>query len=150
MKKIFLFLVLLIPVALHAQKKAKMDSVQVIRNSILIANVRLLEQIEIDLSVKNRFKLYQTEDMNTLLELDTKTGIVRQIHWALKSDEEDVYSINANDLSNGNDLGPNVFELYATKNMYQFILINKVNGTKWHIQWGDDKDHRWIRKIKQQ
>lgn len=148
MKRFTLIILLMLPLALFAQKKAKMDSVQVVRNSILIANIRLLEQIEMDLSLKNRYKLYQTEDMNTLLELDTKTGIVNQIHWSLKASEEKIYAINANDLSEENMIGPGVFELYATKNMYQFILINKMNGTKWHIQWGDDKDHRWIRKIK--
>lgn len=115
----------MIPLAIFAQKKAK------------------------DLSLKNRLKLYKTEDMNTMLELDTRTGVVKQIHWALKSDEEKVYTINPNDLSESAESGPNVFELYATNNMYQFILINKVNGNKWHIQWGEDKDHRWIRKIKQ-
>jgi len=134
---------------LFAQKKAKIDSVQVVRNNILIANIRLLEQIEMDLSLKNRFKIYKTEDMNTMLELDTKTGVVKQIHWALKTDEEKVYTINPNNLSESAELGPGVFELYATNNMYQFILINKMNGSKWHIQWGDDKEHRWIRKIKQ-
>lgn len=139
----------MIPLTIFAQKKAKIDSVQVVRNSILIANIRLLEQIEMDLSLKNRFKLYKTENMNTLLELDTKTGIIKQIHWALKSDEEKVYTINPNDLSESLELGPGVFELYATNNMFQFILINKINGSKWHIQWGDDKEHRWIRKIKQ-
>ena len=148
MKKINIILLLVFPLALFAQKKAKMDSVQVVRNSILIANIRLLEQIEMDLSLKNRYKLYQTEDMNTLLELDTKTGVVKQIHWSLKADEEKTYFINANDLFKENNIGPGVFDLYATKNMYQFILINKMNGTKWHIQWGDDNDHRWIRKIK--
>ena len=148
MKRFTLIILLMLPLALFAQKKAKMDSVQVVRNSILIANIRLLEQIEMDLSLKNRYKLYQTEDMNTLLELDTKTGVVKQIHWSLKADEEKIYFINANDLSEENNIGPGVFELYTTKNMYQFILINKVTGYKWHIQWGDDKDHRWIRKIK--
>ena len=149
MKRLTIIILLIIPMTLFAQKKAKIDSVQVVRNNILIANIRLLEQIEMDLSLKKRFKIYKTEDMNTMLELDTKTGVVKQIHWALKSDEEKVYTINPNDLSESAELGPGVFELYATNNMYQFILINKMNGSKWHIQWGDDKEHRWIRKIKQ-
>ena len=80
--------------------------------------------------------------MNTLLEIDTKTGMLKQIHWALKADEEKVYIINPNDLSESSESGPGLFELYPTKNMYQFIIINKANGNKWHIQWGDDKDHR--------
>lgn len=113
----------------------------------MLAKVQLLEQIENDLSVKNRYKLYQTENMYNLLELDTKTGKIKQVQWALKANEEDTFPINNEDLSSPYRYGPGTFELYPTKNLYQFILLDKTNGRKWHIQWGLDESHRWIRRI---
>ena len=51
--------------------------------SLLQANNFWLSQIETDLSSKNRFKLYKTENIYNFLELDTKTGIIRQVQWSL-------------------------------------------------------------------
>ena len=52
------------------------------------------------------------------------------------------------DLTHDARHGPGVFELYPTKNMYQFILLDKANGRTWHVQWGLEDEHRWIRRIK--
>lgn len=147
MKRLFIFMLIMLPLAGCAQKKAKIDSIQIVRDSIMLAKVQLLEQIENDLSIKNRYKLYQTENMYNLLELDTKTGKVKQVQWALKADEEDTFPINTEDLSSPYRYGPGTFELYPTKNLYQFILLDKTNGRKWHIQWGLNESHRWIRRI---
>lgn len=106
-----------------------------------------LEKIELDLSLKNRYKLYQTENIYTFLELDTKTGQIKQVQWSLDSDNEGSIIINGEDLTYGYGYGSGSFELYPTKNMYQFILLDKTNGRKWHIQWGMEDKKRWIRRI---
>lgn len=106
-----------------------------------------LEQIEIDNSLKHRYKLYQTENIYTLLQLDTKTGKIEQVQWSLDSNNEGSVTINEVDLSLGFGLGSGSFELYPTKNMYQFILLDKTNGRKWHVQWGMKATQRWIRRI---
>ena len=127
---------------------AKMDSLLARIDTLVQINNQLLQQIEIDQSLKGRFKLYQTENIYTLLQLDTKTGIIEQVQWSLKSDEEGTFTINGDDLSYGFGYGSGSFELYPTKNVYQFILINKTDGRKWHVQWGTDgRDSRWIRRI---
>lgn len=106
-----------------------------------------LEQIELDHSLKNRYKLYQTENIYTLLKLDTKTGRIEQVQWSLDSNKEGTMTINDVDLTYGYGKGSNSFELYPTKNMYQFILINKTDGKMWHVQWGMEKSKRWIQRI---
>ena len=106
-----------------------------------------LEHIELDLSLKNRYKLYQTENIYTFLQLDTKTGMIEQVQWSLDSDNEGAVTINSEDLTYGFGYGSGSFELYPTKNMYQFILLDKTNGNKWHVQWGMKSSERWIRRI---
>lgn len=110
-------------------------------------NNQLLEHLEINTSLKERYKLYQTENIYTLLQLDTKTGMIEQIQWSLDSSNEGSVTINPNNLEYGYGYGSGSFELYPTKNMYQFILIDKTNGRKWHVQWGMESDKRWIRRI---
>lgn len=99
------------------------------------------------MSLKNRYRLYETENIHTLLRLDTKTGMIDQVQWSLDSDKEGTITINGEDLTYGFGVGSGSFELYPTKNMYQFILMDKTNGRMWHVQWGFEFKKRWIQRI---
>ena len=134
-----------VPVRREAKQELIVDSLLSKIDTLLTTNNLLLEKLDIDLSLKNRYKLYQTENIYTLLQLDTKTGRIQQVQWSLDSDDEGSLSINDDDLSYG--YGSGSFELYPTKNMYQFILLDKTDGRKWHIQWGMESSKRWIRQI---
>ncbi len=123
------------------------DSLLAKIDTLLMINNQLLEHLDIDLSMKNRYKLYQTENIYTLLQLDTKTGRIKQVQWSLDSDNEGSLTINDDDLSYGHGYGSGSFELYPTKNIYQFILLDKTRGRKWHVQWGMEYAKRWIRRI---
>ena len=160
MKKVVLFLMLLATISVNAQTtkptstvkstkyEQKVDSLLSQIDTLIMINNQLLEHIDIDLSLKNRYKLYPTDNLYTLLELDSKTGRIKQVQWSLDSDSEGTFTINNDDLSFGMGYGSNSFELYPTKNMYQFILIDKTDGRKWHVQWGTGGDKsRWIRRI---
>ena len=125
----------------------RIDSTLMKIDTLLTINNGWLEHIELDCSLKNRYKLYSTENIYTFLMLDTKTGMIEQIQWSLESSEEYCVTINKRDLTLFDGYGSNTFELYPTKNIYQFILINKTSGRKWHVQWGFDSKKRWIRAI---
>lgn len=123
------------------------DSILSRVDSLIQVTNMWLEQIELDNSLKNRYKMYQTDNIYTLLQLDTKTGMIEQVQWSLESNNEGSVTINGEDLTSGYGYGSNSFELYPTKNMYQFILLDKTTGRKWHVQWGMKAAERWIRRI---
>lgn len=125
----------------------KIDSLLARIDTLVQINNVWLEQIELNQSLKGRYKLYRTENIYTLLELDTKTGKIKQVQWSLKSSEEGTFTINGDDLNFGVGHGSGTYELYPTGNMYQFILLDKTNGRKWHVQWGLGDSNRWIRRI---
>ena len=159
MKKAIFFLLLIITVDVNAQTakttptiklnkhEQKVDSILSQIDTLLMINNQLLEHLEINSSLKGRYKLYQTENIYTFLQLDTKTGIIEQVQWSLDSDNEGSVTINSDDLTYGYGYGSGSFELYPTKNMYQFILLDKTSGKKWHVQWGVERSKRWIRRI---
>ena len=66
-------------------------------DTLLMINNQLLEHLEINSSLKGRYKLYQTENLYTLLQLDTKTGKIEQVQWSLDSDKEGTFTINDED-----------------------------------------------------
>ena len=120
------------------------DSILVRLDTLLQLNNIILEDLYRNISqAKGRYKLYPTENIYTLLQLDTRTGEIEQVQWSLKSSEEGSFTINSDDLSWSNSH----FELYPTQNMYQFILLDTMNGRKWHVQWGIGDSKRWIRRI---
>lgn len=158
MKNFLFTLLTLLPLFGFAQT----DSISSIRNcSITVSEKELISHLdsivtEIDeliynsvkLSMaesRNRYKMYQTENMYNLLKLDTQTGKIEQIQWSLDENEEFSIYINSEDLSLFNSV--NSFELYPTKNMYQFILLDKFTGRTWHVQWGLSSNKRWIKRI---
>lgn len=151
MKKVLLIVAIILGVtsvfAQTKQKTVRSDSLLIRIDSLLQANNAWQEHIEIDLSLKQRYKLYQTDNIYTFLQLDTKTGMIEQVQWSLDSDNEGSVSINSDDFSYGLGYGSGSFELYPTKNMYQFILLDKTTGRKWHVQWGMEASKRWIRRI---
>lgn len=120
-------------------------------DSLITINNELLSQLEINTSLNlrdynERYKLYPTDNIYTLLQLDTKTGQIEQVQWSLDSYNEGSITINSEDLSYGYGHADS-FELYPTQNMYQLILIDKTDGRKWHVQWGMSDSARWIRRI---
>lgn len=119
-----------------ARSIQRSDSILSRVDSLIQATNMWLEQIELDNSLKNRYKMYPTDNIYTLLQLDTKTGMIEQVQWSLESSNEGSVTINGEDLTSGYGYGSNSFELYPTKNMYQFILLDKTTGRKWHVQWG--------------
>lgn len=159
MRRAVFFLLLISTININAQTaktnsnarsvkyEQKVDSLLSQIDTLLMINNQLLEHLEINSSLKGRYKLYQTENIYTLLQLDTKTGMIEQVQWSLDSDNEGSVSINSDDLTYGLGYGSGSFELYPTKNLYQFILINKTTGQKWHVQWGMESSKRWIRRI---
>jgi hypothetical protein len=128
-------------------QQTQKTSPKVITDSLLRINNSWLEQIDFDISLKQRYKLYQTENTYIFLELDTKTGIIKQVQLSLDSNNEGCITINNEDLTYGLGYGSGSFELYPTKNMFLFILLDKTNGRKWHVQWGMETANRWIRRI---
>lgn len=153
MRRFFAFIALFF-IATVAVAQTQLSNQQIQKDSVLNRieglvqiNNAWLEQIELGYSLKQRYKLYQTENIYTLLQLDTKTGMIEQVQWSLDSKNEGSVTINGDDLNYGFGYGSGSFELYPTRNMYQFILLDKTSGRKWHVQWGMETEKRWIRRI---
>ena len=93
----------------------------------------------------SRYKIYPTENIYNVLKLDTGTGQIEVLQWSLEQSKEGIYTLNSEDLSYYDK--PGTFELYPTKNMFQFLLLDKALGRTWHVQWGFEAADVWIRRI---
>lgn len=93
------------------------------------------------------FKLYPTNNVWTFIKLDTRNGKMWQVQYSIKGSdyrfesalsELDLTSVADDDAVNGR------FELYPTQNNYNFILLDRVKGTTYQVQWSIDEENRGI------
>ena len=141
MKKLLLIFTL-VSISMSGCSQSKQNET---RDSTLAQVVKLLEDIQSNVSNSDRYKLYPTENIYNFLKLDTATGRIYQVQWSLDDGNEGSVTINSNNLSNEAKNG--TFELYPTKNIYQFLLLDKVTGRQWHVQWWLESTKRWIVRI---
>lgn len=95
----------------------------------------------------NRYETYPTTNFNTILKLDTSTGELWQVHIAVDSKAVRAqYGINYFPLTDAPQNGR--FKLQATGNMYNFVLMDTIDGRVWQVQWSFNADERVILPIK--
>lgn len=91
--------------------------------------------------VAPRFKLYQTENMYILLKLNTATGAIWMLQYEMNDRKAALVPIAERDAAWVDEEGrPGRFELYPTKNMYTFIMLDTEKGTTYQVQWNTDLD----------
>ena len=90
------------------------------------------------------YKLYPTENMWTFLKLDTRTGRVWQVQYATSGKNYGEVIVNDKDLTFGDNGAAGRFELYPTKNIYTFMLLDKKNGVVAQLQWSMSIEDRGI------
>lgn len=115
-----IFCSLLITLGATAQSKLGSQTTKIAKDSTLIKIHDLLEDVDFRIHGLDRYKLYPTENIYNFLQLDTSTGKIDVVQCSLDDGKEGSVTLNDEDLSL--DTGCGTFELYPTKNMYQFIL----------------------------
>ncbi len=91
------------------------------------------------------YQLYPTQNYWTFIKLDTRNGKMWQIHFSIKENENRGQLIlNSSPLVFTTDEIKGRFALYPTQNMYNFLLLDKISGDLWQVQWSMDIKNRGI------
>ena len=127
---LLLLLLLFIPFISFSQEiKSKVD------NGILSIN----KQETID-----KFKLYRTDNMWTFLKLDTSSGEIWQVQYSVNKDLQGEVVLNSVKFAFGDDMQNGRFQIYNTKNHFNFLLLDSVDGSLWQFQWGLKEESRGL------
>jgi hypothetical protein len=91
------------------------------------------------------YQLYPTSNIWTFLKLDTRNGRIWQVHFSVNN-EESQGELVLNDLELATKENQTIgrFTLYPTTNIYNFLLLDKIDGTVIQIQWSFDSKNRGI------
>lgn len=91
------------------------------------------------------FRLFATRNMYTFIKLNTRNGQMWQVQWSTKGSDyrfettlSNISRVIKDEERNGR------FFLYPTTNIYNFILLDQIDGRTWQVQWGKEGDRMVI------
>lgn len=90
------------------------------------------------------YQLFPTTNMWTFLKLDTRNGKIWQVQYSTEANERFETYLSLLSLVDESKYENGRFTLYATKNMWNFILLDQIDGTTWQVQWSQDSENRGI------
>ena len=94
-----------------------------------------------------RYKLYPTSNMWNFLKLDTKTGMIWQVQYSIKDKKERFeVPLNTVNIAKAFKKWERVgrYALLPTQNMYNFILLDQLDGETFQVQWSFDENGRFV------
>ena len=97
-----------------------------------------------------RYQLFKTQNMWTFLKLDTMTGQIWQVQFSIKGSDyrfETALDTNPRISEYFDEAICGRFTLYATDNMYNFILLDQIDGRCWQVQWSTEPENRGVLRI---
>jgi hypothetical protein len=93
------------------------------------------------------YRLFSTRNMYTFIKLNTRNGKMWQVQWGTESQYQfettlsNISRVTIEDERNGR------FFLYPTTNIYNFILIDQIDGRVWQVQWSTKANERMVDRI---
>ncbi len=94
------------------------------------------------------YQLFPTENYWTFIKLDTRNGKMWQVHFTISADGyEGELLLNSESLVLTTEEVNGRFTLYPTKNTYNFILLDQMNGKTYQVQWNSEKEKRFVSRI---
>lgn len=96
---------------------------------------------------KANYRLFKTRNIYTFIKLDTRTGQMELVQWSVNRNNRITYTLSDEKLIHPLDIEePGRFTLYATTNMYNFVLLDQIDGRSWQVHWGTNVKQRWIQQ----
>ena len=96
------------------------------------------------------YQLFKTQNTWTFLKLNTVTGQIWQVQYSVDGSKyrfQTALDTNIRIIENYDEPICGRFTLYPTDNMYNFILLDQIDGRCWQVQWNIDLDKRGVWRI---
>lgn len=98
-----------------------------------------------DASDARLYELYPTQNIYTFLKLNTKTGQITQLQYAISANDDRMeLNVNSTAFIDESLSEEGRFKLYPTQNIYNFLLLDTLTGRVWQVQWSSIDANRGI------
>lgn len=96
---------------------------------------------------KANYRLYKTKNTYNFIKLDTRTGQMEMVQWSTGNNTMTYPLSDTKLVYSAEDEIPGRFTLYATTNIYNFVLLDQIDGRTWQVQWHTDSENRLVERI---
>ena len=93
------------------------------------------------------YRLFSTLNKFTFIKLNTRNGQMSHVQWGTGNNDHFEYSLSDIPLVNKEDEKNGRFFLYPTTNIYNFILLDQIDGRTWQVQWSTEEKNRMVLRI---
>lgn len=91
------------------------------------------------------YQLFPTKNYWTFIKLDTRNGKMWQVHFTVKDDGgQGELVLNSLPLVSKEKEVNGRFTLYPTENMYNFLLLDQIDGYVYQVQWSMEAKNRGV------
>ncbi|OYU84047.1 MAG: hypothetical protein CFE24_08415 [Flavobacterium sp. BFFFF2] len=92
------------------------------------------------------YRLFSTRNKWTYIKLNTRNGQMWQVQYSLEENNREdslclIALVSKEEEKNGR------FFLYPTQNIYNFILLDQIDGRVWQVQWSIEEKSRMVIRI---
>ncbi len=89
------------------------------------------------------YRLFSTKNIYTFIKLNTRNGQMWQVQWSTGGNTFQIplsltSCVSSEEEENGR------FFLYPTTNIYNFILLDQIDGRVWQVQWSTELNERLV------
>lgn len=92
------------------------------------------------------YRLFSTQNKWTYIKLNTRNGQMWQIQYSLEDSNMEVPLSLISRVSKGEEKNGRFF-LYPTQNIWNFILLDQLDGRVWQVQWSTEQKSRMVVQI---
>lgn len=108
------------------------------------SNINPNEQNDNQITNTAQYRLFPTQNIWNFIKLDTRSGLMWQVQFSLNSEGRLITNLNPLPLVIKDQEVNDRFTLYPTQNMYNFILLDQINGKTWQVQWSTTSENRMV------
>lgn len=91
------------------------------------------------------YELYPTNNMWNYIKLNTRNGKMTMVQYSIEDDKNRLqYPLSEKALVAAEQEVNGRFKLEQTKNIYNFILLDQIDGRAWQVQWSFDADKCFV------
>ena len=103
------------------------------------------EVIEFDQNPNAKYRLFRTANVWIFLELNTSNGEIYLVQYSINENPSGSWPINSKSLLSEDEQEiPGRFTLYATTNIYNFIMLDTFTGATYQVQWNFEEQYCFV------
>ena len=84
------------------------------------------------------YRLFPTTNMWIFIKLNTADGRMWLVQYSTTAGDQVEIPLSRIERAEESEKKDGRFTLYATQNMYNFILLDQIDGRVWQVQWSTE------------